>query len=73
VEAYPDTSADQEQWWQETTTWVRSVAGSAPLEAPSSAERHDYEACVFVHLCRNAWKRNTLPWVPLVPEKDRRR
>jgi hypothetical protein len=65
LEAYPDASADQTEWWQETATWVRSFAGSAPLEAPSSAERHDYEACVFVHLCRNAWKRNTLPWVRL--------
>jgi len=68
VKDYPDTVATQAQWWRQTHAWVRQVADRVALDDPSPAERRDYEACVFVHIGRRAWRRDTLAWVRLYRE-----
>jgi uncharacterized protein DUF87 len=65
VKAYPNTVATQAEWWQQTRTWVRAVADRVILDDLSNPEQRDYEACVFVHLGRRAWRRDVLPWVRL--------
>lgn len=63
VKKYPETVAAQIGWWQETAGWTHGIADEIALDAPSEAERRDYEACVFVHIARRAWRRGVLPWV----------
>lgn len=65
VKAYPNTRATQAAWWRETAGWVRAVADEVALDAPTAPARRDYEACVFVHIGRSAWRRDVLPWVRL--------
>lgn len=62
VESYPDTVAAQGRWWRETADWTRAIADEVALDSPAEAERRDYEACVFVHIARRAWRREVLPW-----------
>jgi hypothetical protein len=65
VADYPKTAATQQAWWQETISWIRSTAADVPLPDASAAEQADYEACVFVHTSRRAWRRDALPWIRL--------
>jgi hypothetical protein len=62
---YPKTSAEQTQWWRDTAAWVRSVADEVPLRTTSAEAQRDYQACVFVHIARKAWRRDVLPWIRL--------
>ncbi|WP_345437094.1 helicase HerA domain-containing protein [Actinoallomurus vinaceus] len=65
VKDYPDTVAAQSHWWQETITWTHRIADAVPLAAATDHEHRDYEACVFVHIARDAWRRDVLPWTRL--------
>ncbi|MFD0146794.1 MULTISPECIES: ATP-binding protein [unclassified Streptomyces] len=70
VAAYPKTSAEQADWWRDTGDWVAELAATVPLRVPEGEGDRapvvsDYRACVFVHVARAAWQRNTLPWVRL--------
>ncbi|MEU8772323.1 DUF87 domain-containing protein [Streptomyces sp. NPDC048606] len=68
VATYPKSSGEQAAWWRETAEWVTEVADAVPLPAPRRADpaaAEDYRACVFIHVARAAWQRNTLPWVRL--------
>jgi hypothetical protein len=64
IAVYPTASAAQTAWWRETAEWVRTISEDAPLPAAEtdSAARLDYEACVFVHISRGAWRRDALRW-----------
>jgi hypothetical protein len=68
VKAYPNTVATRAQWWRQTVAWVRGIADLAPLDRPEADEHREYEACVFVHIGRGAWRRDVLPWVRLYRE-----
>ncbi len=65
VAEYPKTTATQQEWWRSTIEWVRGLSDAVPLMDPTEAEREDYEACVFVHVSRRAWRKDSLPWVQL--------
>ncbi|MEU4270628.1 DUF87 domain-containing protein [Streptomyces sp. NPDC026092] len=70
VAAYPKTGAEQADWWRDTGDWVAELADTVPLRVPEGEGDRDpvvsdYRACVFVHVARAAWQRNTLPWVRL--------
>ncbi|MFF4646638.1 ATP-binding protein [Streptomyces sp. NPDC001389] len=74
VAAYPKTSREQADWWRDTADWVTGLADTVPLRGPEGdrdAAVDDYRACVFIHVARAAWQRNTLPWVRLYRENVR--
>ncbi|MEU7010560.1 DUF87 domain-containing protein [Streptomyces sp. NPDC046332] len=74
VAAYPKTSGEQADWWRDTADWVAEVADTVPLRVPEGDREpvvSDYRACVFVHVARAAWQRNTLPWVRLYRDNVR--
>ncbi|HEV3172740.1 MAG TPA: DUF87 domain-containing protein [Actinocrinis sp.] len=68
VGGYPTTRAARADWWQQTAEWVRVVSDEIPADAADVAARRDYEACVFVHLSRAAWRRDALTWNRLYRE-----
>jgi hypothetical protein len=73
VKAYPKTAAGQREWWNQTTSWVRTIADRVPLhgigdgavviDEAAAAAQADFEACVVVHVGRRAYRRGVLPWV----------
>jgi hypothetical protein len=65
---YPTTRTARADWWQQTAEWVRVVSDEIPVDAADVAARRDYEACVFVHLSRAAWRRDALTWNRLYRE-----
>ena len=65
---YPATRAARAGWWQQTAEWVRVVSDEIPVDTADLAARRDYEACVFVHLSRAAWRRDALTWNRLYRE-----
>ena len=65
VAEYPTTTVAQREWWRTTIEWVRGLSDAVPLLEATEAERADYEACVFVHISRRAWRRDSLPWIKL--------
>ncbi|MDX2395101.1 DUF87 domain-containing protein [Streptomyces sp. DK15] len=74
VAAYPKTSREQADWWLATADWVTALADTVPLRVPEGdrdSAVDDYRACVFVHVARAAWQRNTLPWVRLYRDNVR--
>ncbi|GAA0327924.1 hypothetical protein GCM10010302_78610 [Streptomyces polychromogenes] len=74
VATYPKTSREQADWWRDTADWVAGLADTVPLRVPKGdrdAAVDDYRACVFIHVARAAWQRNTLPWVRLYRDNVR--
>ncbi|MFJ8212109.1 ATP-binding protein [Streptomyces sp. NPDC096033] len=74
VATYPKTSREQADWWRDTADWVAGLADTVPLRVPKGdrdAAVDDYRACVFIHVTRAAWQRNTLPWVRLYRDNVR--
>ncbi|MFD3937549.1 ATP-binding protein [Streptomyces sp. NPDC058611] len=74
VVQYPKTRPEQATWWRDTADWVGTLADTVPLPAQvggSETAVTDYRACVFIHVARAAWQRNTLPWVRLYRDNTR--
>ncbi|MEE4546254.1 DUF87 domain-containing protein [Streptomyces sp. V4-01] len=63
ISRYPEGAEDRGPWWAEITAFIREAAAPlAPHEA-TMAGTADYEACVFVHTSRAAYRNEILPWV----------
>jgi uncharacterized protein DUF87 len=69
VQAYPAGAQARSDWWRDTMTQVRSVGAAAAPADPTPQQRLDYDSCVLIHMCRQFWRRDILPWVRLFRER----
>jgi hypothetical protein len=65
IKAYPKTAVDRREWWTETIKQTRGLAAQVPLRDATPDEQRDFEACVFVHLGRRAFRQGMLGWTRL--------
>jgi hypothetical protein len=65
VLAYPASEQQRRDWWRTTIADVRNVGAAAAPANLTPQQRLDYEACVMIHLCRQFWRRDILPWARL--------
>lgn len=68
VKAYPTEAQARRDWWRDTITQVRTIGATAAPADPTPQQRLDYDSCVLIHLCRQFWRRDILPWVRLFRE-----
>nr|WP_221380624.1 DUF87 domain-containing protein [Actinoplanes polyasparticus] len=65
IRGYPKQPADWPDWWTETIRATSALAARTGTEALTPAQQRDYEACVFLHQGRRAWRDGAPKWVSL--------